>query len=207
MQRLCGWGGGGAEEEVELGVGDAITSEVMVGRMASIDTEEVVPHKEGSQEGSPQLVLRVNVEVASEKDGGANRFDSLGSDGFEGSDGRVKLYISTSSGEIDANVDGGDEARDGKVDGEDSRGGGGEDGDEGVDGGVPQDHGAAVRPPGGELQVRGEGVLSIEMVAVGGRDGGEDGSNIAGEGLWLAEEDQERMVGGEEMGQGTGIPL
>ena len=180
-----------------------------MGRMLSINTGEIVAFEKGSEERGSHSVLGVNIEVASHKYGVTNRLDSVSDDSFQGSQSCAELCIPPGGGEVDTNVDSGCEARDGEMEREHSRGGGGENGDKRVNGGVPYCHGATMCSSGGELEVRGEGILSIEVVAVGSGDGdgGEDGGHITGEGLGLTEEDKERMMDGEEVSQGVHIPL
>jgi hypothetical protein len=129
---------------------------MMVGRVEGGERGERVTVEKGGEEGSPGEVGGVDVEVTAKEEREARVILVAHEDGgLEKGEGEEELLLPTSGGEVDTDVDGGRECGDGEENGEDGWGGGREDGDEWCHRHVPQGHGAAPGPSGGEGEIGG----------------------------------------------------
>jgi len=91
--------------------------------------------------------------------------------------------------------------------GEDAGGAGGDDGDEGVEAAPPEGHGAPLGPGGLHGQLGLVEVLGVEVAGQLAPEGLEEERQVVLEGLWLGEEDEARLVLGDEVIEAVEIPV
>ena len=125
--------GAAVQEHVELGVGGAVTSEVVVGGVVEFKARDGVFGEDVVEEVGSGGMVRVDISVTSEVDGCAPvLLGEGGEDGVKDREGEKEVSLAAAGGEVEADVDGRGESGDVEEDGEDCRGCGGQHRDKGV---------------------------------------------------------------------------